>query len=82
VYEDLLGALETYGTLGAGGPKIMMKRKDLQLLYSVYRHDPDTHIKWLADAVRLVLHPKTLRRLVDVVHYQWTGEIGDTGYCA
>jgi hypothetical protein len=82
VYEELLGALEGYGTLGEGGPKLTMKRKDLQLLYSVHRNDPETHVKWLADAVRLVLHPKTLRRLVDVVHYQWTGEIGDSGYCA
>lgn len=82
VYEDLLRALHSYGTLGEGGPKLTMKRKDLQLLYAVYRNDPETHIKWLADAVRLVLHPKTLRRLVDVVHYQWTGEIGDAGYCA
>jgi hypothetical protein len=82
LYEDLLDALEPYGTLGTGGPKLTMKRKDLQLLYSVHRHDPDTNIKWLADAVRLVLRPKTLRRLVDVVHYQWTGEIGDAGYCA
>jgi len=82
LYEDLLGALEAYGTLGEGGPKLAMKRKDLQLLYAVYRRSPETHIKWLADAVRLVLHPRTLRRLVDVVHYQWTGEIGDAGYCA
>jgi hypothetical protein len=82
VYEDLLGALGVYGTLGQGGPNLKMKRKDLQLLYAVYRRDPETHIKWLADAVRLMLHPRTLRRLVDVVHYQWTGEIGDAGYCA
>jgi hypothetical protein len=82
VYEELLGALETYGTLGEGGPKLTMKRKDLQLLYAVYRNDPETHIRWLADTVRLVLHPNTLRRLVDVVHYQWSGEIGDAGYCA
>ena len=82
VYEDLLGALEIHGTLGEGGPKLAMKRRDLQSLYAVYRRSPETHIKWLADAVRLVLHPRTLRRLVDVVHYQWTGEIGDAGYCA
>ena len=82
VYEELCSALEIYGTLGEGGPKLTMKRRDLQLLYSVYRQDPETHIRWLADAVRLMLHPKTLRRLVDVVHYQWTGEIGDAGYCA
>jgi hypothetical protein len=82
VYEDLLAALEAYGTLGAGGPNLAMKRRDLQLLYSVYRQDPELHIKWLADAVRLMLDPKTLRRLVDVVHYQWTGEIGDARYCA
>jgi hypothetical protein len=82
VYEELIKALDTYGTLGQGGPNLEMKRKDLQLLYAVYRQDPETHIKWLADAVRLMLHPRTLRRLVDVVHYQWTGEIGDAGYCA
>lgn len=82
VYEDLSAAIEPYGTLGEGGPRLTMKRKDLQLLYAVYRNDPETHIRWLADAVRLVLHPGTLRRLVDVVHWQWSGEIGDAGYCA
>jgi len=82
VYEDLLAALEVYGTLGQDGPDLAMKRKDLQLLYAVYRNESEGHIKWLADAVRLMLHPKTLRRLVDVVHYQWVGELGDAGYCA
>lgn len=82
VYKELLQALENYGTLGQGGPDLTMKRRDLQLLYAVHRQRPDTHIKWLADAVRLVLHPTTLRRLVDVVHYQWTGELGDADYCA
>jgi hypothetical protein len=82
VYEDLLEALRPYGTLGEHGPKIGMKRKDLQMLYARYRLSPEDHIKWTADVTRLVLQPDTLRRLVDVVHYQWTGELGNVGYCA
>lgn len=29
VYKDLVTALETYGTLGEGWPKLTMERKDL-----------------------------------------------------
>jgi hypothetical protein len=37
---------------------------------------------WLADIVRVVLHPDNLRRLVDVVHLPWNGELGDVDYRA
>ena len=82
VYEELLKALHPYGSLGERGPSIRTKRKDLQTLYAKYKASPDDHIKWAAGVTRIVLHPVTLRRLVDVVHYQWTGELGDTDYCA
>jgi hypothetical protein len=38
--------------------------------------------EWTADVVRLVLHQTTLRSLVDVVHYPWSGELGHVDYCA
>lgn len=81
-YEALLTALESYVTLGEEGPNINMRRKGLQLRYSDHRRTPETHIKWMADAVRVVLHPQTLRRLVDVVNYSWSGELGRVDYCA
>ena len=82
VYEELLKALHPYGSLGERGPSIRTKRKDLQTLYAKYKASPDDHIKWAAGVTRIVLHPVTFRRLVDVVHYQLTGELGDTDYCA
>jgi hypothetical protein len=81
-YEQLLDAIEPYGTLGELGPSIHMTRKELQLRYSEHRRSSEEHLKWVADVVRVVLHPDNLRRLVDVVHYQWDGEVGDAGYCA
>lgn len=81
LYQDLLAALERYGTLGEKGPSASMKRKELQILYVKYRESPEDHIKWNADVVRVVLHPGNLRRLVDVVHYEWTGDLGAVDYC-
>jgi len=81
-YEELLDAIRPYGTLGQLGPSIHMNRKELQLRYSKHRQSSQEHLKWVADVVRIVLHPDNLRRLVDVVHYQWDGELGDTDYCA
>lgn len=81
-YESLLEALEPYGSLGKDGPSIFMQRKELQLRYAKHRHSPRDHMKWTADVVRIVLHPDTLRKLVDVVHFQWTGDLGHVGYCA
>ncbi|KAF1935118.1 hypothetical protein EJ02DRAFT_389653, partial [Clathrospora elynae] len=80
-YRVLLEALEPYGTLGKEGPNIGMKRKELQMLYSNHRQSADAHIKWMADVVRIVLHPDTLRQLVDVVHLPWSGELGNVNYC-
>lgn len=81
-YEDLLAALEPYSSLGTNGPSINLKRKDLQMRYAEHRQLHENHIKWNADVVRIMLHPDNLRRLVDVVHFQWTGELGNVGYCA
>lgn len=81
-YEDLLEALEPYGTLGESGPKVDMTRSNLQLRYAKQRQSPDSHLMWMADVVKIVLHPDYLRQLVDVVHYQWKGELGNVGYCA
>ncbi|KAJ5364325.1 uncharacterized protein N7496_010038 [Penicillium cataractarum] len=80
-YEMLLDALQSYGTLGSLGPRVTMKRKLLQVLYPKYKQVPETHIAWLADAAREMLNPTNLRRLVDFVHYEWDGQLGDTGYC-
>lgn len=81
-YERLLASLEPYGTLGDNGPHITMTRKELQMLYAKHKLSSDDHVKWMADVVRIVLHPGNLRVLVDVVHYQWTGELGSVDYCA
>ncbi|CAF9914544.1 MAG: hypothetical protein GOMPHAMPRED_008188 [Gomphillus americanus] len=76
-YEKLLRALEPYGTLGEHGPCVIMRRKDLQMRYSEYRMSSSDHSRLLADVTRTVLHPYTLGRPVDVVRYQWTGDVGD-----
>lgn len=81
-YESLLEALEPHGTMGEDGPSVDMKREELQLLYAKHRQSPVQHSKWTADVVRIVLHPDNLRKLVDVVHYQWTGDLGNVNYCA
>jgi hypothetical protein len=81
-YRDLLGSLESYPGLEEDGPDVIMKRRDLQTLYAKHRLSSQGHVMWLADVVRVVLHPDNLRRLVDVVHHPWNGELGDVGYCA
>lgn len=81
-YRELLASLQPYGTMQEQGPHISMKRKDLQTLYARYRQSPEHHIRWMADVVRIVLHPDNLRQLVDVVHYPWSGDLGHVGYCA
>jgi hypothetical protein len=81
-YEDLLQSLESYPSLEEGGPHITMKRKDLQTLYAKHRLSSQDHVMWLADIVRVVLHPDNLRRLFDVVHHPWNGELGDVDYRA
>lgn len=81
-YEDLLESLESCPTLGKQGPRVTMKRKDLQTLYAKHRLSSESHILWLADVVRVVLNPDNLRQLVDVVHHPWVGELGDINYCA
>lgn len=81
-YGLLLQALEPYGTLGDDGPRITMTRKELQLLYAINTGLPERHIKWMADVARAVLNPDVLRRSVDIVHYQWSGELGQIDYCA
>jgi hypothetical protein len=81
-YEELLESLESYPALEEDGPDVTMKRKDLQMLYAKHQLSPQGHVLWLADIVRVVLHPDNLRRLVDVVHHPWSGELGDVDYCA
>ncbi|KAH8426349.1 uncharacterized protein LDX57_004092 [Aspergillus melleus] len=80
-YGLLIQALEPFGSLGPGRPRWEMKRMDLDKLYSVYRQSPETHIPWLADMVRLLLEPSTFRKIVDVVHFPWKGDIGQVDYC-
>lgn len=80
-YEQLLQTLEKFGSLGEEGPSITTKRKTLHVRYFKYKVSPETHLAWLADATREILNPANLRRLVDFVHYEWDGQIGDRGYC-
>ncbi|KAJ5999858.1 hypothetical protein N7481_000267 [Penicillium waksmanii] len=80
-YERLLRALQPYGTLGDQGPRVSKKRVEMDKLYNVYRKDPTSHLAWLADATRDLLQPKVLRKIIDVVHYEWSGDLGAVDYC-
>ncbi|KAE8140283.1 hypothetical protein BDV38DRAFT_290524 [Aspergillus pseudotamarii] len=80
-YELLLNVLRPYGSIGSAGPHLGMKRRDLDQLYSHYKQTPETHRAWLADMVRILMQPTTFRRIVDVVHYPWVGDIGEAEYC-
>ncbi|KAJ5982176.1 hypothetical protein N7451_012276 [Penicillium sp. IBT 35674x] len=80
-YDKLLRALQPYGTLGHDGPHWARKRMELDRLYSLNRRSTRTHLAWLADMTRLLLKPSNFRRIVDVVHYSWTGDIGQVDYC-
>ncbi|KAF7588996.1 hypothetical protein BBP40_004927 [Aspergillus hancockii] len=80
-YDRLVNALQPYGSLGDGGPHWGMKRMELDKLYSMYRQSPETHSAWLADMVRMLLEPSAFRRIVDVVHYPWIGDVGEVEYC-
>ncbi|KAK2782870.1 hypothetical protein FQN53_009556 [Emmonsiellopsis sp. PD_33] len=83
-YQNLLDALDSrgYGTLGEeNSPSVAKRRSDMDILYHVYRTSPGTHMAWLADCTRSLLHPDTLRKIVDVVHFEWRGQTGDVEYC-
>ena len=80
-YRLLLRALEPYGSLGPDGPHWGLKRMELDKRYSIYRKSPGTHSAWVADCARMLLNPSNFRRLVDVVHYFWTGDTGEVEYC-
>jgi hypothetical protein len=80
-YQQLLDALFPYGTLGKNAPSIEMKRKELDLLYRTNHISAETHLAWLADMTRILLEPKLFRRVVDVVHHEWNGSIGNINYC-
>lgn len=80
-YERLLRALQPYGTLGDKGPRVSKRRIEMDKLYNVYRKDPTLHLAWLADATRDLLQPKVLRKVIDVVHYEWSGDLGAVDYC-
>ncbi|KAJ5898323.1 hypothetical protein N7504_008611 [Penicillium tannophilum] len=80
-YDGLLKALEPFGSLGHDGPHWGRQRMELDKLYTINRCSTRTHLAWLADMTRLLLKPSNFRRIVDVVHYHWTGEIGQMNYC-
>ncbi|RAL13286.1 uncharacterized protein BO97DRAFT_413729 [Aspergillus homomorphus CBS 101889] len=80
-YERLVRALQPYGSLGVTGPRWDLRRAELDALYSIYRRCPETHAAWLADMARLLLRPSTFRRIADVVHHVWMGDVGDVWYC-
>ncbi|EEA23875.1 hypothetical protein TMatcc_006948 [Talaromyces marneffei ATCC 18224] len=80
-YSNLLKALEPYGTLEKDGPHVYMKRATMDQLYAINRSKPDTHFAWMADITRSLLRPQTLRKIVDVVHFEWSGDVGDREFC-
>ncbi|GLA31379.1 hypothetical protein AnigIFM63326_010051 [Aspergillus niger] len=80
-YQQLLEVLDEYGSLGENGPSVAKRRADMDLLYHTYRSHPQTHTAWLADSTRSLLNPVSLRRIIDVVHFDWHGDTGDVEYC-
>ncbi|KAI9931689.1 hypothetical protein ASPWEDRAFT_37455 [Aspergillus wentii DTO 134E9] len=81
LYQNLLDALEPYGTLGPDGPHVGRTRAQLDVGYAICRLSEKQHLAWMADITRSLLKPATLRRIVDVVHFEWTGSVGDVDYC-
>jgi len=81
-HDKLLEALEPYGTLGGvDGPGVVKSRVEMDLLYHEKRQSAKTHLAWVADSTRSLLNPPTLRRIVDIVHFEWSGDVGDVEYC-
>ncbi|RHZ57373.1 hypothetical protein CDV55_104136 [Aspergillus turcosus] len=80
-YQELLEALAGFHTLGEHGPSVRKRRADMDLLYHAQRTSPQKHMAWLADSTRSLLHPSNLRKIIDVVHFEWSGQTGDVGYC-
>jgi hypothetical protein len=80
-YERLIEALRPYGTLGSDGPGVSKKRIEMDKAYSLCQGSPGRHLAWLADATRSLLEPTTLRQIVDVVHFEWSGDVGAVDYC-
>ncbi|KAF7587882.1 hypothetical protein BBP40_006618 [Aspergillus hancockii] len=79
-YQQLLEALEGYGTLGRNGLGVAKRRADIDFLYHVHRTSPQTHTARIADSTRSLLNPVTLPKAVDVVHVEWYGDTGDVEY--
>lgn len=80
-YRQLLGVLAEYGTLGNDRPQVTRRRAEMDMCYHLYRTSSKSHLAWLADSTRSLLDPVTLRRIVDVVHFEWQGQVGDVKYC-
>lgn len=80
-YNRLLRALQQFGTLGKDGPHVTKKRNEMEKMYSMCRLRPESSLAWLADATRSLMLPSVLRQIIDVVHYEWNGDIGAVDYC-
>ncbi|CAI7590805.1 unnamed protein product [Penicillium glandicola] len=80
-YERLIEVLRPYSTLGNDGPRVSKKRIEMDKTYALCQGSPEKHLAWLADATRSLLEPKTLRQIVDVVHFEWSGDVGAVDYC-
>lgn len=80
-YNQLLEALSLYGTARKDSPHVQKTRSEMDKLYKISRLAPPTHLAWLADATRILLDSIHFWPIVDVVHYQWSGEVGDAEYC-
>ncbi|KAI1845069.1 hypothetical protein JX266_008862 [Neoarthrinium moseri] len=80
-YRKLLTVLEPLGTSTDVAPDVRMTRANLEQLYCRSRLSSETHLAWLADAARTLLNPYNMRRMVDIGHFRWVGNVGDVEYC-
>lgn len=68
----LLGVLDKFGNSKDFPPDVKMTRAELEVRYCISRLVHETHMAWLADAARSVLHPHNFRRIMtSLISGEW-----------